>query len=87
MLRIGGPSAEMHALCRYSVLLPRRLLSQTVSLHSVPGAADHGRLLLSQADAVPPVFLHVVVRGRLLPKTISAVLLARESAIVSLSAR
>lgn len=68
----------MHALRRRAVLLSRRLLSQAVSLRPVPGVLDIGRLLLSEAVALPPVFSHVRVRGRLLPKTVSTVLLARK---------
>jgi len=68
----------MHALRRRAGLLSRRLLWQTVSLHRVPGPADISRLLLSKAAALPPMFSHVMVRGRLLPKTVSTVLLARE---------
>ena len=76
----------MRALCRRTLLLSRRLLSQTVSLLPLLDALDIVRRLLSQAAALHPVLPHSVVRRRLLPKTAAAALLARESAFLSLPA-
>lgn len=80
-----GSNLEMHALL-HSMLLRRRLLPETVSLHPLPGDSADPRLLLPQAAAVRPLRTDVVLSGRLLPQAVSAVLLARESRMLSLCA-
>jgi hypothetical protein len=74
----------MHAMRRHPLLLSRRLLPKAATLRPASSAAGIMRLLLSEADALCPVPLHPIVRGRLLSETTSDVLLARESTALSL---
>lgn len=87
MFKFLGSRTALHSLCCNPVLLSGRLLPQAVALHPVRGPVDIARLLLSQAAALPPMSSHVLVCGRLLPKTSSAVLLAGDRAVLSLSTR
>jgi len=68
------------------MLLPRRLLSKAVSLYLVSESVEDGWLLLPKANAVCAVLSYVLLPGRLLPKAVSAILLACEQATPSLSA-
>jgi hypothetical protein len=69
----------MHAERCGSMLVSERLLSQAISVHTLPQLVEVMRLLLSQANAMPAVQPDVVVSRQLLPQTVSAVLLAGES--------
>jgi hypothetical protein len=52
----------MHTLRRHPMLLPQRLLSQTVSLHSLFRAVGIGRRLLSKVAFVPLVFWYLFTK-------------------------
>jgi hypothetical protein len=47
-------------------------------MHSLSRFAGDSRLLLPQAISMHPVLPHVILPRRLLPQTVSAILLARE---------
>jgi hypothetical protein len=78
MPRFLGTDAEMHAMCRRSMLLSRKILSKTAPLHPMPNPIEIARLLLPKTAAMHAVFSYALLPEQLLPKTLSAVLLARE---------
>ncbi len=68
----------MYTLRRRPLLLYGQLLPQAAAVPAMRAVADCVRQLLSQAAAVHSVCQIPVLRGRLLPKTVSATLLPGE---------
>ncbi len=86
MPELPGPRTPVHTVCGHSVLLPRRLLQKAAALHAMPHVCAVAKLLLSKAGTVPAVYFPVMVPGQLLPKAVSAVLLAHKQPVLSLPA-